>query len=130
MLTRKETKQGKTYRQPSLSPRQFRVSRRAPNMPLRSTSDQQTVSVLGLLNNISQKQQLPNTCRHVESVLELWERGGAAAWAGWAMDNPKFWLGRPQCTWSACSFILREISKNWCHQTLDFKAKCTKFAAP
>ena len=25
--------------------------------------------------------------------------GGAAAWAGWAMAHPKFWLGGPQCIW-------------------------------
>jgi len=25
--------------------------------------------------------------------------GGAAAWAGWAMALPKFWLGGPQCIW-------------------------------
>jgi len=25
--------------------------------------------------------------------------GGAAAWAGWAMAYPKFWLGGPQCIW-------------------------------
>jgi len=27
------------------------------------------------------------------------DHGGAAAWAGWAMAHPKFWLGGPQCIW-------------------------------
>ena len=42
--------------------------------------------------------------------------GDAAAWAGWAMAHPKFWLGGPQCiwptnSWPVCLLILRKYSK-------------------
>jgi len=35
--------------------------------------------------------------------------GGAAAWAGWAMAHPKFWLGGPQCTWSHQYWHVRSL---------------------
>ena len=36
-----------------------------------------------------------NACKQSMCI----NHGGAAAWAGWAMALPKFWLGGPQCIW-------------------------------
>jgi len=65
--------------------------------------------------------------------------GSAAAWAGWVMALPKFWLGGhnvfgPTNNWPVCSLILhcgqlilRKISKIGASKYQILRLKCTKF---
>jgi len=56
--------------------------------------------------------------------------GGAAAWAGWAIAHPKFWLGghsscSPTNNWPVCSLILRKISRIGATRRQILRLKCT-----